>query len=182
MPQIAPTVPGRIVESLQTRWHVSISKSDAQRAAMGIPWEPCDLELGGDPENHPQLIDLPGGWHVGLRPRDKSVGTQTEAAAETQHFVGHVGGTPSSGKRLPHPWLTYAKRVMIPDAIAGAWGQTVFLHLDNVRYHVTVSVNDQQVAQYVGGLEPHRIDITHAVSPGKEALILITVEIGRAHV
>ncbi len=76
------------------------------------------------------------------------------------------------GKRLPAHWLSYARRVPIPAEFAG---HTIFLHLDNVRYHVTLSVNGREIEHYVGGLEPHRLDITAAVTPGEDALLLLTI-------
>jgi beta-galactosidase len=147
----------RSCQSLQTDWYVSISPADAVLAATGRAGM---LEMAGDPENHPQKIDLPGDPAWGKRPlSDVPAGTPGAA-------------TNARGERLPNSFLSYARTVDIPADYAG---KTVFLHLDNVRYHVTVSVNGTQVAQYVGGWEPHRIDITEAVVPGETALLLITV-------
>lgn len=165
--------------ALPKQWYVSVSPRDAVAAANDSTCDLHQLELAGDPENHPRCIDLPGGWQYGLRPL---VAREDDAAAPgaptgatptlTQDFVGHSAHAAAPSSRLPHHWLTYAKRVLIPHA----WDErTIFLHLDNARYHVTVRVNGKQVHQHVGGLEPHRIDISSAVLPGTQALIELTV-------
>ncbi len=157
---------------LATAWWVSVSAADARLAAGRADWSAGDLELADDPANHPQKIDLPGGWQYGLRPLDNGCGaaSDTPLAADAS-FVGG-GGQATAQKRLPAHLLTYAKRVRIPQQWAG---QTVFLHLDNARYRVTVEVNGVQVAHYVGGLEPHRLEVSDAVRPGEDNEILITV-------
>ena len=155
--------------SLPTDWWVSVSSADASLAARQDGFTPADLQLADDAENHPQLIDLPGGVQYGKRPHHAE-GERTEAISADTAFVGPTAGGEST--RMPAPFLSYAKTVPIP----AEWtGQTVFLTLDMTRYHVTVQVNGAQVAHYVGGLEPHRIDVTEHVTPGDDALLLITV-------
>ena len=154
---------------LQDKWWVSVSDVDAALAAREGGFAAAALQLAGEPENHPQLVDLPGGPQYGKRPRHAGA-ERTEAVAADTAFVGPTAEGDS--KRLPAPFLSYARTVPIPAEWAG---QTVFLHLDMVRYHVTVNVNGKRVAHYVGGLEPHRIDVTGAVVPGQDALVLITV-------
>ncbi len=154
---------------LSTDWWVSVSPADASLAARSGGFDPSALELADDPENHPQLIDLPGGPRYGKRPLAVPA-ERTEAPPADTAFVGPL--EPGAGERLPAPFLSYAKSLSLPPEWAG---HTILLHLDMVRYHVTVQVNGVQVAQYVGGLEPHRIDVTEHVQPGEPALILITV-------
>jgi len=157
---------------LHSQWWVSVSAADARRAATNGGWSPTELEMAGDPENHPQQIDLPGGWAYGFRPRTpSSLGVDYDKDAQADpRFVGVQ--TAADTKRLPSHFLSYARRVPIPPSWAG---HTIFLHLNNARYHVTVVVNDRQVAQYVGGLEPHRLDVSEVIRPGEDNLILITV-------
>ncbi|HEY3417712.1 MAG TPA: glycoside hydrolase family 2 TIM barrel-domain containing protein [Armatimonadota bacterium] len=151
----------RDMQCIQGEWWVSASAADAVLAASGKAWTAADLEYADDPENHPQCIDLPGGTQYGKR-------------AERSHgkTLAHGSGTKEEGQRLPTPFLSYAKRVAIP---AEYQGQRIFLTLDMTRYHVTVSIDGRQLAHYVGGLEPHRFDITEYVTPGEDALLLITV-------
>jgi hypothetical protein len=163
----AETILMRDCLALQTDWHVSPSPADAARAACGA-WVPAELEYADDPENHPRRIALPGGPQYGKRPRG---GAATRVLPADAAFVG-LAPAASDGSRLPSPFLSYARRVRIPQEWAG---QRVHLLLDNVRYHVTVHVDGTTVGQYVGGLEPHRMDITGAVTPGTDALLLITV-------
>ncbi len=155
--------------SLPTDWWVSVSSVDAELAARSGGFEVGELQLADDSENHPQLIELPGGPQYGKRPLHAEA-QRTDAAPADTAFVGPTAEEES--KRLPAPFLSYAQAVAIPAEWAG---QTIFLTLDMTRYHVTVHVNGTQVAQYVGGLEPHRIDVTAQVTPGQEALLLITV-------
>lgn len=157
----------RDLVSLAADWWVSPSATDAARAACG-PWNAVDLEFAEDPENHPRQIPLPGGPQYGKRPR---AGHATTALPADAAFVGHTPAA-ADGKRLPSPFLSYARRVRIPQTWAG---QRIHLLLDNVRYHVTVQVDGRHVCHYVGGLEPHRLDITGFVRPGSDALLLITV-------
>ena len=154
---------------LQNEWWVSSSEKDARLAAIQPRWKKADLEMADDPENHPQKITLPGGWQYGLRPLENDA--DSKILKVDGGFVGSGDATPS-GKRLPVNYLTYVRRVKIPKA----WeGQTVFLHLDNARSKVTASVNGTVVADYVGGLEPHRIDVTAFVHPGEPNEIVLTV-------
>lgn len=155
--------------NLPTNWWTSVSWQDAVRAARQGGFVPADLELADDPENHPHLIDLPGGPELGKRPLQVPA-ERTETVPADTAFVGPTAGEAS--ERLPAAFLSYAKLVPIPPQWAG---HTVFLTLDMTRYHVTVRVNGVQVAHYVGGLEPHRIDVTRHLTPGEEALILVTV-------
>lgn len=159
---------------LQKDWWVSISAKDAALAATRSEWVAEDLDVGGDPENQPQLVNLPGGPQYGKRSESAAAvsGKIRDIQAVTEEFVGPLLVKDARGNRLPNPFLSYAKQVSVPLAWAG---QTVFLNLDNARYHVTVSINGRKVTHYVGGLEPHRLDVTRFVTPGQKALILITV-------
>ena len=143
--------------AIQAGWVVSISARDAELAASGA-WSTAELECAADVENHPRVIELVG-EQTGYGKRPLSGGP--EGLAPTKN-----------GVRLPHPFLCYAQRVPIPAEYAG---QRIFLTLDNVRYHVTLHIDSRQVCHYVGGWEPHRIDITSFVTPGKAAMIRITV-------
>ena len=138
--------------TLDKGWWVSAAPRDAALAARRHTWRPDELRLGAEPDNHPRQIDL-------------------SAAVSGPHTdYGKREGV--NGQRVPSPYLSYAKQVRIP----ARWsGHTVRLLLDNARYHVTARVNGRKVAHYVGGLEPHRVDITRFVTPGKTALLLITV-------
>lgn len=158
--------------ALQDEWWVSVSEKDARLAAGQARWKAADLELAADAENHPQKIALPGGWHVGKRPLEAVIAAVEDKAKADPNFVGGGGSVAPATKRLPSHFLTYARRIKIPKNWAG---QTVFLHLDYARYHVTVQVNGQKVGHYVGGMEPHRFDITAVARPGEANELVITV-------
>jgi hypothetical protein len=144
---------------LQHGWHVSIDREEAARAARVLP--PC----GNAPV---EKIDLPGGPQYGKRPQ--SAGALQAPAAVTEAYVGDLPAAAEEG--LPNPFLSYARQVEIPASWAG---KTVFLILDNARYHVTAWANGQRVAHYVGGLEPHRVDVTEQIRAGETALLEVTV-------
>lgn len=158
--------------ALQDEWWVSVSEKDARLAAGQARWKAADLELAADAENHPQKIALPGGWHIGKRPLEAVIAAVEDKAKADPNFVGGGGSVAPATKRLPSHFLTYARRIKIPKNWAG---QTVFLHLDYARYHVTVQVNGQKVGHYVGGMEPHRFDITAVARPGEANELVITV-------
>jgi len=156
---------------LQSDWWVSPSAGDARLAAAGDGFSVADLELASEPDNHPRRLSLREavgtcGW------RDLPRQGETKPETPSGYAHGSPPSTPPKPRRVPTQWLTYARRLAIP---AGWAGQRVFLNLDNVRYHVTAWINDRQVAHYRGGLEPHRLDITDAVTPGGTALLTLTV-------
>jgi len=147
--------------SLQTDWWVSISPRDAELAAAEEEIPTRLLEYSGDVENLPKLIDLPGGPEYGKRPilgHPASVDDRSTIQADCE--------------RLPFPYLTYAKIITIPPE----WNEhSIFLHIDNARYHVDVRIDGREVARYVGGLEPHKICIDDFLSAGSKILLRITV-------
>ncbi len=157
---------------LKNRWWVSTSKHDARRSAQPGPLKIEELELAHDPENHPRQISLPGGWQYGLRPLEGAHGEKPHSDQTPTPTEAGNAGSSTPTKRLPSHFLTYAQRVKIPPA----WrNHSVLLHLNNARYHVTAEINGVQVTHYVGGLEPHRVDVTEAIRPGEENEIVITV-------
>ncbi len=158
--------------NLSDNWWVSTSPRDAAYAASHARWKSGDLELAGDPENHPQKIALPGSWQIGLRPLESVAPPAEDKAKADPNFVGSGAVEAPADKRLPAHFLTYVRRVKIPTS----WtGETIFLHLDKARYHVTVMINGQTAGHYVGGLEPHRFDVTAFLRPGEENEILLTI-------
>ncbi|MCL1857114.1 MAG: hypothetical protein FWF84_05700, partial [Kiritimatiellaeota bacterium] len=157
---------------LDRGWWVSVSEKDARLAAAcgGIAGREAELECAGDAANHPQKIDLTMGncgWKFGFRP------LQAEGAARhggDAAFVGQTAGT--EAKRLGAHFVTYAKVAEVPKA----WkGKTVFLHLEKAYYHVTVWVNGTRVAHYIGGKEPHRVEVTGALAYGGKNEIVMTL-------
>ena len=167
-------MPQRQRLELADHWWVSASPRDAIHAATHARWKPGELELAGDPENHPQQISLPGGWQYGVRPLAKGVATLEKKAGADPNFVGDGGAVPAD-KRLPAHFLTYARRVRVPKSWAG---HTIFLHLNKARYHVTVQVNGCDVGHYVGGWEPHRLDVTKVLKPGLNDIVLTIGDVG----
>ncbi|MCL2708198.1 MAG: hypothetical protein FWF03_03680, partial [Defluviitaleaceae bacterium] len=164
----------RYVKKLQKEWAVSIVPGDAAKLADGLAVDET-YACAGDDENAPAIIDLPGGASIGKRsvvlgPRSlpESVG-EARAKEINEFFADKVSG--EDGKRFPNSFLSYAKTVEIPPELEGS---DIYLTVDQARYHVSVSVNGKRAAHYLGGLEPHRVDITELVTPGGKAEILIT--------
>jgi hypothetical protein len=157
---------------LSDNWWVSTSPRDAAYAALHAKWKPAELELAGDRENHPQKIALPGGWQYGKRPLESVAPPAEDKAKADPNFVGSGTDAAPATERLPSHFLTYARRVKIPKSWSG---QTLFLHLDKARYHVTATINGQAAGHYVGGLEPHRLDVTAFLRPGEENELLLTI-------
>lgn len=140
-------------------WWISPSRQDALHAAYNNGFDAARLEYADEPENHPQCVAL------------KDVFSRSATlCGRRPHPANAVDG----GDRAPVPTqlLTYARRIDIPED----WrGQRVFLNLDNTRYDVTVELDETTICHYVGGLEPHRIDVTDRIQPGATALLCITV-------
>ncbi len=158
--------------TLQNDWWVSVSEQDARLAAGQKRWRTADLEMAGDPENHPQKIALPGGWQIGKRPLE-TIATAVDVKSKADPvFVGGRDDAGTPAERLPAHFLTYVRRVRVPMSWSS---QTVFLHLDKARYHVTVRINGQAAGHYVGGLEPHRLDVTGLLHPGEENELVLTI-------
>ena len=108
-------------------------------------------------ENYPLKTNLPAPQRYGRR----DAGSPNDAP-------GKGGG----GRRVASRFVTYARVLPVPAAWAG---HTVFLDLNNARYYAKVQIDGQPVAQFTGGLEPHRIDITPYLTPGKSAMLCVTV-------
>lgn len=158
--------------SLQDGWFVSVFPEDAAFAATHATWEASDLTAGDDPENHPQAISLPGSPALGKRPLTVSGSAGEPPGAKPLPDGMTLITRNAAGERLPNPFLSYARQIDIP----ADWAeQTIFLHLDQVRYHVTVQLDGEVIAHYLGGLEPHRIDVTDHLKPGRKSLLSITV-------
>jgi hypothetical protein len=70
------------------------------------------------------------------------------------------------GERTLHDTVWYRRRFEPPEA------ERLTLHFGAVDYHATVWLNDVEVAQHDGGHTPFSVDITTAVRPGENELVV----------
>jgi len=69
-------------------------------------------------------------------------------------------------------WVWYQRQVRVPRGWAG---ERVFVRLDAATHEGRVYVNDQLVAEHVGGYTPFEADITDHVTPGGEFRLTVGV-------
>ena len=103
-------------------------------------------------------VSLNGEWEFGVGP--------------TQRFDRGIlvpfcpESTLSGLGELPQDVVWYRRRFDAPDA------ESLLLHFGAVDYRATVWVNDVEVARHAGGHAPFSADITHAVRPGDNTVVI----------
>jgi beta-glucuronidase len=121
-----------------------------------------------------ELVNLDGLWRfaldttVGETPWTATLDTAREAPVPASYndlFVDtsirdHVG------------WVWYQRAVRVPRGWAG---ERIFLRLDAATHEGRVYVNDELVAEHVGGYTPFEADITELVAPGGEFRLTVGV-------
>jgi beta-galactosidase/beta-glucuronidase len=78
-------------------------------------------------------------------------------------YQSHLSGI---GRHNLHDTVWYARRFHSPDA------ERLVLHFGAVDYRTTVLVNDQELMRHEGGHTPFSVDITRAVRPGDNELVV----------
>jgi beta-galactosidase/beta-glucuronidase len=111
-----------------------------------------EWEFAHDDENAGVLA----GWWRGDRPFDKviTVPFPPESSASGVHDPD------------PHPIVWYRRTFTPPDA------ERLVLHFGAVDYLARVWVNGTEVASHVGGHAPFHVDITHALVPGPQIVVV----------
>ncbi|HEX6356474.1 glycoside hydrolase family 2 protein [Actinophytocola sp.] len=96
------------------------------------------------------------GWWRGDRPFEKviTVPFPPESAASGVHDPA------------PHPIVWYRRTFGAPE------GDRLLLHFGAVDYRARVWVNGTEVASHVGGHSPFHVDITHALVPGEQVVVV----------
>jgi beta-glucuronidase len=121
-----------------------------------------------------ELVRLDGLWRfaldttVGDTPWTATLDTTREAPVPSSYndlFVDadirdHVG------------WVWYQRQVRVP---RGWSGERVFVRLDAATHEGRVYVNDQLVAEHVGGYTPFEADVTEFARPGEEFRLTVGV-------
>ena len=121
-----------------------------------------------------ELVRLDGLWRfaldttVGDTPWTATLDTAREAPVPSSYndlFVDaairdHVG------------WVWYQRQVRVP---RGWSGERVFVRLDAATHEGRVYVDDQLVAEHVGGYTPFEADVTEFVRPGEEFRLTVGV-------
>lgn len=121
-----------------------------------------------------ELVRLDGLWRfaldttVGDTPWTATLDTPLEAPVPSSYndlFVDaairdHVG------------WVWYQRQVRVP---RGWSGERVFVRLDAATHEGRVYVDDQLVAEHVGGYTPFEADVTEFVRPGEEFRLTVGV-------
>ena len=158
---IAASTPGEAQTisggKLPTRWAKDVSPTNA------LPEYP-----------RPQMTralwqSLNGSWDYGLTASDS---TTPPAAYDGKILVPFVWESPLSGVGKPSPTdlrLWYRRTFNVP----AAWkGQNVLLHFGAVNWDSTVSVNGQAVGSHRGGYTGFEFDITRALRPGANEIVV----------
>lgn len=106
-----------------------------------------------------ERISLDGSWEFSLAGQSGAI--QTPGCWEAQGYPRRVDGP-----------AMYRRTVSIPAAWAG---RIVQLQFDAVSYHVEVEVNGVPVGSHTGSWSPFALDVSHALRPGQENEIRLTV-------
>ncbi|HKG49228.1 MAG TPA: glycoside hydrolase family 2 TIM barrel-domain containing protein [Actinomycetales bacterium] len=135
-----------------------------------------------DAHPRPQLarsrwIDLNGQWRFGYDDQDVGV---DEGWAERPEALGRTIEVPfppespasGVGDTGYHPVVWYARTFTAPQEP----GERLLLHFGAVDYRAAVWVNGRQVATHEGGHTPFSADITPALRPDGEQLVVVRAE------
>src|SRR5260370_28170516 len=133
--------------------------------------------------SRPQLtratwLDLSGPW--GFAYDDAAVGLDEQWQAHSEAFTStiQVPFPPESaasgiGDRGFHPIVWYRRAFRVPDAYEG---KRLLLHCGAVDYRAHVWINGQLVVTHEGGHTPFSADITAALRPAEEQIIVVRAE------
>ena len=121
----------------------------------------------------PQMVrkdwtNLNGLWDYAIRPQ----GENKPRTWDGQILVPFPVESALSGVRKPvqpNQRLWYRREFKKPDIQEGG---SLLLHFGAVDWQCTVWVNGKQVGKHVGGYDPFSFDITEALQPGANELVL----------
>lgn len=154
-----------------------------------IAWEPAQgplmtrwsQDVGPDrawPEYpRPQLVrkewtNLNGLWQYAIRPAGESRPADWDGEIlvpfAVESALSGVRKAVSPGERL---WY---RRSFAPPSLVG--GQRLLLHFGAVDWKCAVWVNGREVGQHTGGYDPFRFDITDALRPGANEIVVAVTD------
>lgn len=110
---------------------------------------------------------LEGAWQYSFAEQKRPAGVNWQG----EICVPYPPEAPLSGVHDPgyHSVIWYRRQFRVP----AAWeGRRVWLHFGAVDYLARVWVNDELVAEHEGGHTPFSIDITDALRPGEQTVIV----------
>ncbi|GAA2875384.1 glycoside hydrolase family 2 protein [Nonomuraea rubra] len=127
----------------------------------------------------PHWQDLSGPWGFATDDEDRglALGWHEDAAPYTRTItVPYPPESELSGLRdtAPHPVVWY-RRTLRPDRAPGP-GERLLLHFGAVDYRARVWVNGVHVGGHEGGHTPFTFDVTDALVPGAEQVVVVRAE------
>ena len=140
------------------------------------PWgESLDAEAVLQEYPRPQLVresylNLNGTWHYAITPT--AAGAGPPADWDGSILVPFSPEAPLSGvgrQLQPDETLWYHREITLPD---GFRLDTVLLHFGAVDQECTVHLNGHPVGEHVGGYLPFTLDVTRALLPGRNELVV----------
>ncbi len=126
----------------------------------------------------PRWIDLGGAWGFAYDDAGRGLNEGWQQRADIFSLTIQVPFPPESplsglDDAAYHPIVWYRRTFRVADEDAG---QRLLLHCGAVDYRAQVWVNGQLVATHEGGQTPFSADITTALRPGEEQVIVMRVE------
>ncbi|MBV9491354.1 MAG: glycoside hydrolase family 2 [Verrucomicrobia bacterium] len=116
---------------------------------------------------------LDGPWECAFDPQ-RLWAVPAEVRFDREIVVPYAPETPRSGinDQNFHPVIWYQRRFNIDSPAA----HRVFLHFGAVDYSAQAWVNDQLVAQHVGGHTPFTVELTSLAKPASELVVVVRAE------
>ena len=119
-------------------------------------------------------LNLNGLWDYAIRPQEVSYGEvmpELEAGGDGEILVPFCAESALSGvgKRVRRENALWYRRTF---DLPSAWNERVLLHFGAVDWECTVWVNGTKVGAHKGGYDPFHFDITEALQPGSNEIIL----------
>jgi beta-galactosidase/beta-glucuronidase len=125
-------------------------------------WQDLTGPWGFAPD--PQGLGRSAGWHLDEAPFSRSIMVPFPPESELSGIHDHDS-----------PDVVWYRRQVVLDRVPTS-GERVLLHFGAVDYRATVWINGVHAGEHEGGHTPFTLDVTDALTPGTEQVIVVCAE------